>query len=152
MVHFCGMDHQKSKFPLISVPFLLEAVEVSRCYFFKNWLMKLKYSNLRILEPPSSKFQLAYFYLSESINKICFNMRYPVDHFLQFFQKKVSQEEFNVGFQSWLELKAFQLGFASGLFHLSLKSKIDENKLKFDLQLKTNFCNKLDLEITKLCS
>ena len=53
---FCGMDHQKPKFSLISVPFLSEAVEVSRYYFFENWLMKLKYPNLRILEPPSNKF------------------------------------------------------------------------------------------------
>ena len=40
--------------------------------------MKLKYPNLRISVPPSKKFQLAYLYLSGSIHKICFNMRYPV--------------------------------------------------------------------------
>ena len=74
-VLFCGMDHQKPKFSLISVPFLLEAFEVSRCYFFENWLMKLKYPNLRISKPPSNKFYLAFFYLSESIHKILFNMR-----------------------------------------------------------------------------
>jgi hypothetical protein len=27
-------------------PFLSEAVEASRCYFFQNWLMKLKCTNL----------------------------------------------------------------------------------------------------------
>ena len=56
LVFFCGMDHQKPKFSLISVPFLLEAVEVGRYYIFENWLMKLKYPNLRISEPPSNKF------------------------------------------------------------------------------------------------
>ena len=55
LVYFFGMDHQKPKFSLISVPFLSEAVEVSRYYFFENWLMKLKYPNLRISEPPSNK-------------------------------------------------------------------------------------------------
>ena len=38
----CGIDHQEPKFLLISVPFLSEAVEVSLCYFFENWLMKHK--------------------------------------------------------------------------------------------------------------
>ena len=56
LVLFCGMDHQKPKFSLISVPFLSEAVEVSRYYFFENWLMILKYPNLKISEPPSNKF------------------------------------------------------------------------------------------------
>ena len=28
------------------IPFLLESVEASHCHFFKNWLMKHKYSNL----------------------------------------------------------------------------------------------------------
>ena len=35
-VPFCGMDHQKSNFLLILAPFLSEAVEASRCYFFIN--------------------------------------------------------------------------------------------------------------------
>ena len=78
LVFFCGMDHQNPKFSLISVPFLSEAVEVSRYHFFENWLMKHKYPNLRISKPPSNKFYLAFFYLSESIHKICFNVTYPV--------------------------------------------------------------------------
>jgi hypothetical protein len=32
---FCGMNHQKSNFLLISGSFLSEAVEASRCYFFE---------------------------------------------------------------------------------------------------------------------
>ena len=35
--------------------------EVSRYYFFENWLINFKYPNLRISEPPSNKFYLAYF-------------------------------------------------------------------------------------------
>ena len=46
MVSFSGLDHKKSKFSLISEPFLSEAVEASQCYFFENWLMKLKFPNL----------------------------------------------------------------------------------------------------------
>ena len=47
MVSFCGMYHQKSKFSLIST------VEASQCYFFENWLMKLKCPNLQ--KPKNSK-------------------------------------------------------------------------------------------------
>ena len=39
----------------ILVPFLLEAVEASLCYFFENWLMKLKFPNLRNMQISSSK-------------------------------------------------------------------------------------------------
>ena len=74
---FCGQDHQKSNFWLIS-----DTLSASLCYFFKNWLMKLKISNLRMSEPPSNKFYFPYFYLSESMEKACFNMRHPV------FEKK----------------------------------------------------------------
>ena len=31
---------------LCLIPFLLEAVEASLCYLFKNWLMQLKFQNL----------------------------------------------------------------------------------------------------------
>ena len=37
------------------------------CYFFKNWLLCLKISNLRIPKPPSNKIWLAYFCLPELI-------------------------------------------------------------------------------------
>ena len=50
-----AMNHQKPKCSLISVPFLLEA-DVSQYYFFEYWLMKVKFPNLRISEPPSNKF------------------------------------------------------------------------------------------------
>ena len=40
--------------------------------------MKLKLPNLRNPEPPSNKLQLAYFYLSESIQKARFKMRHSV--------------------------------------------------------------------------
>ena len=37
------------------VLFLSEAVEASLCYFFKNWLVKLKFPNLRNIQIPSNK-------------------------------------------------------------------------------------------------
>ena len=61
LVHFCGMDHQKSNFLLILAPFLSEAVEDSRCYFFENWFMKLKIYNL--LKPLGTITQLNYWYI-----------------------------------------------------------------------------------------
>ena len=65
LVFFVEWIMKNPKFSLISVPFLSEAVEVSQYYFFENWLMKLKYPNLRISEPTSNKFKLAYLYLPE---------------------------------------------------------------------------------------
>ena len=56
LVLFCWMDYQKSKFSLKSAPFLSEAAEVSWYYFFKNWLLKLKFPCLSTSEPPSNKF------------------------------------------------------------------------------------------------
>ena len=53
LVHFCGMDHQKSFFLLILAPFLWEAVEASQCYFFENWFIKLKCPTLLSLEAAS---------------------------------------------------------------------------------------------------
>ena len=46
LVHFCGMDHQKSNFVLILAPFLSEAVEANQCNFFENWLMRHKWATL----------------------------------------------------------------------------------------------------------
>ena len=37
------------------VPFLLEAVEANLCYFFENWLMKLKFFNLKNIQILSNK-------------------------------------------------------------------------------------------------
>ena len=78
LVHFCGMDHQKSKFLLILAPFLSEAVEDSRCYFFENWFMKLKIYNL--LKPLGTITQQNYwsFYPSELIYFAFFTMRHTV--------------------------------------------------------------------------
>ena len=56
-----------------------EAVEASLCYFFENWLMKLKFPNLRNIQIPSNKIYLAYFYLSEPFQNMHFAMRDPVD-------------------------------------------------------------------------
>ena len=39
----------------ILAPFLSEAVEASLCDFFKNWLVKLKFPNLRNIQIPSNK-------------------------------------------------------------------------------------------------
>ena len=62
---------------LILAPFLLVAVEASRCYFLENWLMKLKCPNL--LKPLSTIIQKKCwsFCLSEPFS---FNMRHPVPH------------------------------------------------------------------------
>ena len=78
LVHFCGMDHQKSNFLLILAPFLSEAVEDSRCYFFENWFMKLKIYYL--LKPLGTITQQNYwfFYPSELIHFAIFTMRHPV--------------------------------------------------------------------------
>ena len=51
-------------------------VEANLCYFFENWLMKLKLSNLYYTN--TFKQNLAYFYLSEPILKTHFAMVDPV--------------------------------------------------------------------------
>ena len=58
--------------------FLSEAVESSLCYFFENWLMKLKFPNL--LKPLGTIIQQNYwsFYPSEPFTFIHINMRHPV--------------------------------------------------------------------------
>ena len=53
---------------------MLEAVEARICHFFKNWLLKLKFHNLRMSEPPI----LACIFLSVSQLKKHFNVRHPV--------------------------------------------------------------------------
>ena len=59
-------------------PFVLEAVEASLSYFFENWMMKVKYPKLRIIQIPSNTILQAYFYLSDPNYFWRFNMRYPV--------------------------------------------------------------------------
>ena len=78
LVHFCGMDHQKSNFLLILAPLLSEAVEDRRGYFFQNWFMKLKIYYL--LKPLGTITQQNcwFFYLSELIYFAIFTMRHPV--------------------------------------------------------------------------
>ena len=77
-IPFCGMDHEKSTFYWYLRPCLSEAVEASLCYFFENWLKKLKCPNL--LNTPGTMIQDNYqsFYLSEPFTLACFNMRHPV--------------------------------------------------------------------------
>ena len=58
--------------------FLSEAVEASLSYFFENWMMKVKYPKLRIIQIPSNTILQAYFYLSDPNYFWRFNMRYPV--------------------------------------------------------------------------
>ena len=60
------------------VPFLSEAVEASRCYFFKNWLMKLKCPHL--LKPLGTIIQQNcwFFYPSKPFSFVHFNMIHPV--------------------------------------------------------------------------
>jgi hypothetical protein len=43
---FLWNGYEKVQFFTNLVPFLSEAVEASGCYFFENWLMKLKCPNL----------------------------------------------------------------------------------------------------------
>ena len=59
-------------------PFLSEAVEASGCYFFQNWLMKLKIPNY--LKPLDTIIQENYqlFYPSEPFRITRFKMRHPV--------------------------------------------------------------------------
>ena len=70
---------KKPKFSLISERFLSEAVEASWCYFFENWRMNLKYTNL--LKPLSTIVHYNYqsLYLSEPSYFALFNVRHPVD-------------------------------------------------------------------------
>ena len=78
LVHFCGMDHQKSKFLLILAPFLSEAVEDSQCYFFESWFVKLKFPNLLKLLGTIIQQNYWSFYLSELIYFAIFTIRHPV--------------------------------------------------------------------------
>ena len=80
LVHFSWIYHQKSTFLLILAPFLSEAVEDSRCYFFEDWFMKLKIYNL--LKPLGTITQQNYwsFYPSELIYFAFFTMRHPVTY------------------------------------------------------------------------
>ena len=79
VVSFYGIHHQKSIFLLILAPFLPEAVEPNRCYFFENWVKKLKCPHL--LKPLGTIFQHNYwsFYTSEPFTLARFNMRHPVE-------------------------------------------------------------------------
>ena len=72
---FCGMDHQKSNFSLIS-----DIFSVGGCWG-QPMLLFWKISHLKIPVPSSNQIQLAYLYPSEPIHKCHFNMRYPVQCF-----------------------------------------------------------------------
>ena len=62
----------------ILAPFLLEAVEASLCYFFENWLMKLKCQDL--LKPLGTLIHQnpQFYYPLEPFSFNKFNMRHPV--------------------------------------------------------------------------
>ena len=89
MVLCWGMDHQKSHFSLIFDTFLSEAVKASRCYFFVNWLMKVRCLNL--LKPLGTLIQENYwsFYPSELFRILRFNMRHHVSSKRTLFLKPV---------------------------------------------------------------
>ena len=55
-----------------------KAVEASRCYFFENQECISKIYHLSILKLLSNEILLTYFYLSDPIHKVQFNVRYPV--------------------------------------------------------------------------
>ena len=61
------------------ITFLLEAVEASLCYFFKNWLMKHKSPNL--LKPLGTIIHQnsQFYYPSEPFSFHHFNVRHPVE-------------------------------------------------------------------------
>ena len=93
LVHFSWIYHQKSTFLLILAPFLSEAVEDSRCYFFEDWFMKLKIYNL--LKPLGTITQQNYwsFYPSELIYFAFFTMRHPVN-ILHYWVQKIQVKLF----------------------------------------------------------
>ena len=62
----------------ILAPFLLEAVEVGWCYFFENWLMKLKWVNLLNTLGTINEQNYQSFYPSEQFTLDHFTMRHPV--------------------------------------------------------------------------
>ena len=72
---------------LILITFLLEAVEASLCYFFKNWLMKHKSPNL--LKPLGTIIHQnsQFYYPSEPFSFHHFNVRHPVEDFYFEFSK-----------------------------------------------------------------
>ena len=61
-----------------TAPFLLEAAEACQCYFFENWLMKLKCPIL--LKPLDTMIQESYwsFYPAEPFRITRYTMRHPV--------------------------------------------------------------------------
>ena len=73
-------------------PILSEAVEASGCYLFKNHVCLSKIPNLRIPKLCSNKILLPYFYLSEPIHNVQFNVRYPVN-----FHQDYSNQELPFG-------------------------------------------------------
>ena len=75
---FLWYNHEISYW--ILAPFLSEAVEASRCYFFKNQEWILKIYHLRIPKLLSNRILPTYFTLSEPIHKTQFNVRYPVSY------------------------------------------------------------------------
>ena len=77
-VLFCWMDHQKSIFDWYLIPLLSEAVEAGRCYFFENWLIKFKCSNLLNILGTMIQDNYQSFYLSGPFTLARFNMRHPV--------------------------------------------------------------------------
>ena len=58
------------------IPFLLQAVEARRCYFFENWLIKLKWPSKATRHHDSTKYWS--FYPSEPFSFVHFNMLHPV--------------------------------------------------------------------------
>ena len=72
----------------ILAPFLLEAVEDSQCYFFENWFMKLKFSNLLKLLGTIIQHNYGSFYHSELIYFALFTMRHPLKSFKLRFESK----------------------------------------------------------------
>ena len=74
--------HKKGPLLVILVPFLSEAVEASRCYFFENWLMKHKWVALVTMQPEIYHQNYQSFYPLEPFTLDHSAMRHPVTRFL----------------------------------------------------------------------
>ena len=85
MVPFCGMD---------LTPFLLEAVEASRCYFLENWLMKHKWATLVIMQSEIQHQKSQYFYPSEPFILDHSDMRHPVVRYFRFWWLEIEMIPF----------------------------------------------------------
>ena len=85
------------------VPFLSEAAEAGWCYFFKNWLMKLKCPHLPKTLGTIIQEKFWSFYPSEPFRMLHFEMRYPVVQ-IKFYYEGASNLFYNPFLSSGSEI------------------------------------------------